>query len=205
MPSGSKRVRSAWGSSTPMHSTTASAFRGGINGSEIGFDDEESGIAYDFDFVWDSLLLAVDFHPLSTCFSPHGRAAEERQSPRGREPPDRERHHRRHRLYAAAGWNAGRTCGFRRRDAARLGLGLVASQALSACRSTSACSIKEIRRSLCGAPALCSATRRSRHDIAAETAQLDDSLADLDVVAVRHTRLRIPLLARRLRNGAGCR
>lgn len=44
------------------------AFRGGINGSEIGFDDEESGIAYDFDFVWDSLLLAVDFHPLSTSF-----------------------------------------------------------------------------------------------------------------------------------------
>jgi hypothetical protein len=44
------------------------AFRGGINGSEIGFDDEESGIAYDFDFVWDSLSLAVDFHPLASAF-----------------------------------------------------------------------------------------------------------------------------------------
>jgi hypothetical protein len=44
------------------------AFRGGLNGSEFGFDEEESGITYDFDFVWDSLSLAVDFHPLKTAF-----------------------------------------------------------------------------------------------------------------------------------------
>jgi hypothetical protein len=44
------------------------AFRGGFNGSEYGFDDEESGITYDFDFVWDSLSLAVDFHPLKSAF-----------------------------------------------------------------------------------------------------------------------------------------
>jgi hypothetical protein len=39
------------------------SLRAGVNGSEIGFDDEESGIAYDFAWVWDSLSLAVDFHP----------------------------------------------------------------------------------------------------------------------------------------------
>ena len=42
------------------------AFRGGINGSNLGFDDEEAGIAYDFDFVWDSLSLAVDLHPFKS-------------------------------------------------------------------------------------------------------------------------------------------
>ena len=39
-------------------------FRVGLNGSEFGFDAEESGIAYDFDMVWDSLSVAVDFHPM---------------------------------------------------------------------------------------------------------------------------------------------
>src|SRR5690606_31799656 len=35
------------------------ALRGGINGSEIGVDSEESGIRYDFDVVWDSLSVGV--------------------------------------------------------------------------------------------------------------------------------------------------
>jgi len=38
-------------------------FRVGLNGSKLGFDAEESGIAYDFDLVWDCLSVAVDFHP----------------------------------------------------------------------------------------------------------------------------------------------
>jgi hypothetical protein len=42
------------------------AFRGGLNGSQVGFDSEESGIEYDFDIVWDSLSVAVDFHPLKS-------------------------------------------------------------------------------------------------------------------------------------------
>lgn len=42
------------------------ALRAGINGSEFGFDAEESGIDYDFDLVWDSFSVAVDFHPLTT-------------------------------------------------------------------------------------------------------------------------------------------
>ncbi|MBN1237240.1 MAG: hypothetical protein JXB36_02000 [Gammaproteobacteria bacterium] len=37
--------------------------RVGLNGSEYGFDAEESGISYDFDLVWDSLSVAVDLHP----------------------------------------------------------------------------------------------------------------------------------------------
>jgi hypothetical protein len=44
------------------------AFRGGLHGSEYGFDSEESGIEYDFDLVWDSLTLGVDFHPLASPF-----------------------------------------------------------------------------------------------------------------------------------------
>lgn len=40
--------------------------RVGLNGSEFGFDAEESGIEYDFDLVWDSLSVAVDFHPRGT-------------------------------------------------------------------------------------------------------------------------------------------
>ncbi|HEX9659073.1 MAG TPA: hypothetical protein VGA18_02195 [Rhodothermales bacterium] len=42
------------------------AFRAGLNGSQIGFDGQESGIEYDFDLVWDSLSVAIDFHPLTT-------------------------------------------------------------------------------------------------------------------------------------------
>jgi hypothetical protein len=42
------------------------AFRGGLNGSEVGFDGEESGIDYEFDVVWDSLTVGVDFHPLKS-------------------------------------------------------------------------------------------------------------------------------------------
>jgi len=42
------------------------AFRGGIYGAELGFDDEQSGIDYEFDVVWDSLAVGVDFHPLKT-------------------------------------------------------------------------------------------------------------------------------------------
>jgi hypothetical protein len=42
------------------------AFRGAIYGAELGFDDEESGIEYDFDVVWDSIAVGVDFHPLTT-------------------------------------------------------------------------------------------------------------------------------------------
>lgn len=37
--------------------------RGGINGFDYGFGATESGIAYDFDLIWDSLAVAVDFHP----------------------------------------------------------------------------------------------------------------------------------------------
>jgi hypothetical protein len=48
------------------------AFRGGINGSEYGFDAEESGIDYDFDLVWDSLTVGVDFHPLKSAFRVSG-------------------------------------------------------------------------------------------------------------------------------------
>ncbi len=40
------------------------SFRLGVNGSELGFDAEESGIDYDFDFVWDSISAAVDIYPL---------------------------------------------------------------------------------------------------------------------------------------------
>jgi hypothetical protein len=35
----------------------------GWNGSELGFDAEESGIDYDFDLIWDSASIGVDFHP----------------------------------------------------------------------------------------------------------------------------------------------
>ncbi len=40
--------------------------RAGLNGSSLGFDAEESGIDYEFDFEFDSLYLGVDFHPLAT-------------------------------------------------------------------------------------------------------------------------------------------
>jgi hypothetical protein len=42
------------------------AFRGGIYGAHLGFDDERSGIDYDFDVVWDSIAVGVDFHPLKS-------------------------------------------------------------------------------------------------------------------------------------------
>jgi len=42
--------------------------RAGFNGSDFGFDGEESGISYDFDLIWDSLSLGVDFHPRSGPF-----------------------------------------------------------------------------------------------------------------------------------------
>ena len=48
------------------------AVRGGLNGSRIGFNDERSGIAYGFDLVWDSLSVAVDFHPLKSAFRVSG-------------------------------------------------------------------------------------------------------------------------------------
>ena len=44
------------------------AVRGGINGSQFGFNGEESGIDYRFDFVWDSLAVGVDLHPLKSPF-----------------------------------------------------------------------------------------------------------------------------------------
>jgi hypothetical protein len=44
------------------------AIRGGINGSQLGFDGQESGIDYQFDVVWDSLSVAVDFHPTKSPF-----------------------------------------------------------------------------------------------------------------------------------------
>lgn len=39
------------------------ALRIGWNGSQIGFEAEESGIDYDFDLVWDSAAVTLDFHP----------------------------------------------------------------------------------------------------------------------------------------------
>jgi hypothetical protein len=42
------------------------ALRGAVYGSELGFDDEQSGIEYDFDVVWDSIAVGVDFHPLKS-------------------------------------------------------------------------------------------------------------------------------------------
>jgi len=39
------------------------ALRLGWNGSRLGFDAEESDIDYDFDLVWDSLVVGGDFYP----------------------------------------------------------------------------------------------------------------------------------------------
>jgi hypothetical protein len=44
------------------------AIRGGVNGSQVGFDGEESGINYQFDVVWDSLSIGVDLHPFKSPF-----------------------------------------------------------------------------------------------------------------------------------------
>lgn len=48
------------------------ALRGGLNGSSLGFNDERSGIAYDFNWVWDSLTVTFDFHPLKSAFRVSG-------------------------------------------------------------------------------------------------------------------------------------
>jgi hypothetical protein len=37
--------------------------RGALSGSQYGFDASESGIEYDFDLIWESLSVAVDYHP----------------------------------------------------------------------------------------------------------------------------------------------
>ena len=42
------------------------ALRGALYGSEYGFDVTESGIRYDADVVWDSVVAGVDFHPLKS-------------------------------------------------------------------------------------------------------------------------------------------
>lgn len=42
------------------------AVRGGLYGSQIGVDVEESDIRYEGDVVWDSIVAGVDFHPLKT-------------------------------------------------------------------------------------------------------------------------------------------
>jgi hypothetical protein len=42
--------------------------RGGLNGSGYSFDETESGIAYAFDLDFDSLSVGVDFHPLKNAF-----------------------------------------------------------------------------------------------------------------------------------------
>ena len=39
------------------------AVRGGINGAGYSFDETESDIDYEFDLEWDSLSVALDFHP----------------------------------------------------------------------------------------------------------------------------------------------
>lgn len=44
------------------------AFRIGLNGSQIGFDQTQSGIRYNFDLVFDSISANVDFHPLKSPF-----------------------------------------------------------------------------------------------------------------------------------------
>jgi hypothetical protein len=44
------------------------ALRLGVNGGGFGFDAEESGISYDFDMSWDSVSAAVDFHPRGKAF-----------------------------------------------------------------------------------------------------------------------------------------
>ena len=44
------------------------AVRGMLYGAGYSFDAEESGIEYDFDLDWDSLSVALDFHPLANSF-----------------------------------------------------------------------------------------------------------------------------------------
>jgi hypothetical protein len=42
------------------------AVRGGLYGSQLGVDVEESGIRYEADVVWDSIVAGIDFHPLKS-------------------------------------------------------------------------------------------------------------------------------------------
>ena len=42
------------------------AVRGGLYGSKLGVDFEESGIEYEADVVWDSVVAGIDFHPLKS-------------------------------------------------------------------------------------------------------------------------------------------
>jgi hypothetical protein len=42
------------------------AVRGALYGSQLGVDFEESGIEYEADVVWDSIVVGIDFHPLKT-------------------------------------------------------------------------------------------------------------------------------------------
>jgi hypothetical protein len=44
------------------------ALRFGVNGGGFGFDAAESGISYAFDLSWDSLSAALDFHPGGKAF-----------------------------------------------------------------------------------------------------------------------------------------
>jgi hypothetical protein len=44
------------------------AIRLGINGSGLSYDDTESGIAYDFDLDFDSLAAGIDVHPAKGAF-----------------------------------------------------------------------------------------------------------------------------------------
>ena len=44
------------------------SIRGGLNGSGYSFDDTESGIAYAFDLDFDSVSVGVDFHPFTGKF-----------------------------------------------------------------------------------------------------------------------------------------
>jgi len=39
------------------------AFRGALYGSHYGFDSDESDIEYAFDLIWDSFSLGIHFHP----------------------------------------------------------------------------------------------------------------------------------------------
>jgi hypothetical protein len=42
------------------------ALRGGLYDAKLGFDLDESGIEYEADVVWDSVVAGVDFHPLKS-------------------------------------------------------------------------------------------------------------------------------------------
>ena len=48
------------------------AVRGGLNGSGLDFDETESGIDYGFDLDFDSVAFGVDFHPFRGAFRVSG-------------------------------------------------------------------------------------------------------------------------------------